>query len=74
MGWLLAMLPWAALLGTLGLNFWQHKHGRPTICATTRRFLPKPIACVLLFVGFVALVAHVLDGYDVKIDLSDLSD
>lgn len=34
------MLVWSALLGTLGLNVWQHKHDRPTLCSTGRRFVP----------------------------------
>jgi hypothetical protein len=33
------VLPWAALLGTLGLNLRQHLHGKPTICSVTRRAL-----------------------------------
>jgi len=31
------MAPWGVLLGSLGLNYWRHRHGRSTICAVTRR-------------------------------------
>ena len=66
------MLPWGALLGTLGLNYWQHKHGKPTICSTGRRFIPP--AAFLLGWCFLTgwLVPHYLDGF--KIDLEHLTD
>lgn len=68
------MNPWVPMAGTLTWNFLRHRRGKATICSTTRRIVPRPVAAVLLFVGFVALVAHVLDGYDVKINLSDLGE
>lgn len=68
------MLPWGAMAGTLTLNYWQHRRNRPTICSTTRRFVPKPVVVVALCVGFAGLVAHVIDGYSIKIDLGDLTD
>jgi hypothetical protein len=34
------MLPWAALLGTLGLNYARHRRGRSTLCSVTRRHVP----------------------------------
>lgn len=59
------MLPWAALLGTLGLNFRQHLHGKPTICSVTRRALCRtrhPYAAFALFAGCGLgwLVPHLL--------------
>ncbi len=58
------MNPWGPLAAALGWNYIRHRHKKPTICSTTRRLIPKRVACVLLFCGFVTLVAHVLDGYD----------
>jgi hypothetical protein len=57
------MLPWAALLGTLGLNVWQHLHGRPTLCSTARRHLPRPafLAAWAALSGW--LVPHYLRGF-----------
>jgi hypothetical protein len=60
------MSAWSALLGTLGLNYWQHKHGKPTLCSSARRWLPRSI----LIAGWAALTAwlipHVLRGYPKK--------
>lgn len=52
------MLPWAALLGTLGLNYRQHRHGKPTICSVTRRALCRTRHPYAAFgVGTVAFCA-----------------
>lgn len=57
------MNPWAALLGVLAYNYRCHRRGRPTICATTRRYLPR----WAFLTGWAALtgymVPHVLRGY-----------
>ena len=53
------MLPWAALLGTLGLNIWQHKHGRPTLCSVGRRYVPAR----LFVAAWAALTAWLLPHY-----------
>lgn len=68
------MNPWVPLAGALTWNYLRHRNRKPTICSTWRHFIPKRLAYVLLFVGFVALVAHVLDGYDIKLDLDRLTD
>lgn len=65
------MNPWGPFAAALGWNYIRHRRRKPTICSTTRRIVPKPLAGLLLFVGFVALAAHVLDGYTVDIDLTD---
>jgi hypothetical protein len=57
------MPAWAALLGTLGYNYRRHLHGRPTICATFRRYVPR-WAVVPLWSAFTAwIVPHLLRGY-----------
>ena len=66
------MLPWGALLGTLGLNYWQHKHGKPTICSFGRRFISPRMFLVGLAIGLGWFVPHYLDGF--KIDLEHLTD
>lgn len=54
---------WAALLGVFGYNYSRYRRGLPTICATTRRLLPRSVAAVALCVGFAYLLGHVLNGY-----------
>lgn len=54
---------WLALLGTLAYNYNRHRRGLPTICATTRRMLPRLVACPALIIGAVYLVTHVWRGY-----------
>jgi hypothetical protein len=60
------VLPWGALLGTLGLNFWQHKHGRSTICARTRSVVPPWLFLILWWSFSRWMERHILDGYDVR--------
>ena len=67
------MLPWAALLGTLGLNYSQHKRGRPTLCSTARRFIPGWLMTLLLCAGMGWLVPHYWLGF-LKVDLDRLTD
>lgn len=67
------MLPWGALLGTLGLNFWQHKHGRPTLCSTGRRFIPAPLMVLLWLALSSWLLPHYWLGF-LKVDLDRLTD
>ena len=31
---------WGAFLGTLGYNYWRHRHGRSTLCSAARTVLP----------------------------------
>lgn len=68
------MLVWSALLGTLGLNVWQHKHDRPTLCSTGRRFMTPGL--FLLGWGLLSawICPHFIGGFPVKIDLNDLTD
>ncbi len=66
------MRPVIALLGALGLDYWEHRHGRPTICSTARRHIGP--AAFLLGWCFLSgwLVPHYLAGF--KIDLEHLTD
>lgn len=57
------MNPWALLAGLLAYNYRRHLHGRPTICSTTRRYVPAPVAGALLCAGFGWLLPHVIRGY-----------
>lgn len=72
-------MPWLGLLGVIGWNYsvhrrrlracptgcdhWPHR----TICATTRRLLPREIATAGLSAGFAYLLAHVWRGYPPRI-------
>jgi hypothetical protein len=57
------VLPWAALLGTLGLNYRQHRHGRPTLCSTGRRFVPAA-AFLLAWAGLTGWICpHYCRGF-----------
>jgi hypothetical protein len=53
-----------ALLGALGFDYWQHKHGNPTICS----FLREHVPAWMVIGGWLALtvwfVQHFLNGYD----------
>lgn len=57
------MLPWAALLGSLGLNYRQHRRGQPTICSATRSKIPALLADSALLAGYIVLRGHVVRGY-----------
>lgn len=37
------MIPLVMLLGSLVVNYVQHKRGKPTICSTTRPVIPTPV-------------------------------
>lgn len=72
------MLAWGALAGALGIDYWQHKRQRPTLCSTGR-VVPKPVLYTGLAVGLAALLRHLERGYDrdfalVRIDLTRLTD
>lgn len=54
---------WALLLGTVAYNYSRHRRGLPTICATTRRLLPRHVSAVGLAVGWLYLAVHVWRGY-----------
>lgn len=54
---------WALLLGTLAYNYNRHRRGLPTICATTRRLLPRHVSATGLAVGWLYLAVHVWRGY-----------
>lgn len=57
------MPAWCGLLGVLVYNYSRHRRGRPTICAVTRRTLPR---CIFMsaWAAFNAwFIPHVLRGY-----------
>lgn len=54
---------WVCLLGTLAYNYARYRRGKPTICAVTRRALPRPVSTAALTVGFAYLLGHVWRGY-----------
>lgn len=58
------MNPWALLLGLLGYNYRRHLNGRHTLCSTARRVLPWRVLIPGLVVGFVALIVHLVNGYN----------
>jgi hypothetical protein len=66
------MVAWGSLAAALGIDYWQHKRHKPTLCSTARRFLP-PLAFVVswgVLTGW--LVDHYIDGFTVELDkLSD---
>jgi hypothetical protein len=53
----------ALLVAAVVTNYAQHRRRRPTICSTTRRYVPKVLAGALLSAGFSWLLPHVLNGY-----------
>ncbi|WP_182377910.1 hypothetical protein [Nocardioides sp. WS12] len=57
------MNPWLPLAGTLGFNVACHLVGLPTICSTTRKYVPRKVAMPLLAGGAVGLLVHVWRGY-----------
>ena len=61
------MNPWAPLAGTLAYNYARHKVGLPTLCSTTRKYVPREVVAAGLSTGFVALLAHVWRGYPKEI-------
>lgn len=56
-------MAWLGLGGTLVWNYVQYRRGKLTICAATRRVLPKPVFLGLAAGGFGSLVVHVIKGY-----------
>lgn len=51
------------LLGVIAFNYRRHLRGRPTICATFRRYVPR-WAVVPLWSAFTAwIIPHLLRGY-----------
>lgn len=37
--------PLTLLTAALGLNLYNDRHGKPTMCATTRKHVPWPLFC-----------------------------
>lgn len=54
---------WVALMGTLGYNVWRHKHGRSTLCSSTRTKVPPHVFDAGWAVLSVWLTNHYRDGY-----------
>lgn len=59
-------MAWLGLLATVGWNYVNYRRGRLTICATTRRALPRPVSALALALGYAYLAAHVWRGYQPK--------
>lgn len=51
------------LVAAIVVNYSQHRRRRPTICATTRRFLPRPVSAAALTGGWLYLAVHIWRGY-----------
>ena len=56
-------MAWLGLGLTIAWNWHEYRHGRPTICAVTRRALPRPAFLALGAAGAAALGIHVWNGY-----------
>lgn len=56
-------MAWLGIAATVAWNYHQYRHGRMTICAATRRALPRP-AFALGTAGAIGLGVHVCRGYD----------
>lgn len=66
------MNPWVPMGATIGYNYLQHRRGRPTLCSTTRRIVPRRmVAGAVLIVAFDGLLTHFLNGYPLAIDLTE---
>lgn len=61
------MLGWVALLGTLAYNYRRHRRGKPTICATFRRYVPR--WAVIPFWSAVTgyMIPHLWRGYPYRL-------
>lgn len=57
------MNPWVPLLGALAYNYHRHKHNKPTVCSTTRRLIPAPVALTGVAALFSWLAPHLYRGY-----------
>lgn len=57
------MNPWVPLGATLAFNVGCHVVGLPTLCSTTRKYVPREVAMPLLAGGAVVLAVHVWRGY-----------
>lgn len=55
-------MAWLGLAFALGWNYSEHKHGRATICSSSRR-LPRPVLLAAYTAGAVGLGVHVARGY-----------
>ena len=56
------------LLGVIALNYFRYRFDRgPTICATVRRHVPRPIFAAGFSAGFAYLFVHVWRGYPPRI-------
>lgn len=53
---------WAALVGTLGLNYLRHRRGRSTLCSVTRAHLRvhRAEGTAVVIVGWTALTCWLL--------------
>lgn len=59
---------WALIVAAVAVNYANHKRGRPTICAVSRRHLPRPVLLALYTAGAVGLGVHVARGYRAILD------
>lgn len=66
------MFPLAALAGAIGWNYWEHRHGRQTMCAFTRKYVPPVVFVAAWGVLTHWIVPHYIDGF--RIDLERLTD
>lgn len=57
------MNPWGPMAATIGFNYACHRLGLPTLCSTTRRYLPREVAMTLLAIGVTTLGVHIYRGY-----------
>lgn len=58
---------WALIVAAVAVNYANHRRGRPTICAVSRK-LPRPVLIPLYVAGAVSLGVHVARGYRAIID------
>ena len=56
-------MAWFGLAATIAWNYHEYRHGRPTICAITRRTLPRPVFLAVGLAAAGALGIHVCKGY-----------
>lgn len=57
------MGPWGALLGALGLNYLNHRRGKPTLCSSTRPYVPPVVFCLAWGVLTGWLLPHYCGGF-----------
>lgn len=56
-------MAWLGIAAVVGWNYHEYRHGRATICAVTRRTIPRPVFAIAFPTAAAGLAVHVWRGY-----------